>query len=282
MAGSWSNTATNLIILIEDISGYSGIFGYSPAPGTGNLVFSVAAHSGTDPYGNDYLEGVVTYSGATFAALAAGNAFFGVTADGFPTAGLVGISGTDTLFVSSPTTSEPDAATIAFVDGDTSVTPQSAAGYPHADVGASTGGVTGWINGAWVKSTVSAGTSTAETWHLPSYNANWSGTTVFGTIAGGLQTLQYRKDAEDNLWLLGTFTAAAGAGSAVFQLPAGYRPAHSNPFPVAFISSGGVAGNAWMYCSSAGNLNINSQLGSAVTTGTTYTINAKVPLGNIG
>ena len=59
MAGSWSNTATNLIILIEQLSGYSGIFGYSPAPGTGTLILSVAAASGTDPYGNDYPAGLM-------------------------------------------------------------------------------------------------------------------------------------------------------------------------------------------------------------------------------
>ncbi len=282
--GSWSNNATNLIVLVESISGYSGIFGYSPAPGAGNLVFSVTAAAGTDPYGNDYLSGVATYSGSSFAALEAGNAFFGITADGYPTAGLIGLSGTDGVFVSSPTNTLPDAATTAYVAGNTTTTPTNDAGYPHVDVGASTAGVTGWINGAWVNSSVAAGTSTAETWHSPTYNANWSGTTTFGGLAGGLRTLKYRKDAENNVWLLGTFTAAAGAGSAVFQLPTGYRPQGSpgsTPFPVAFISGGGVAGNAWMYVSTAGNLNINAQLGSAVTAGTTYTINAKIPLGDI-
>jgi hypothetical protein len=175
------------------------------------------------------------------------------------------------------------AATAKLVDGLTSVTPQSAAGYPHLDVGASSSGTTGWINGAWVHSTVNGGVSTAQTWQTPSFNANWSGTTTFGTISGGLRTLQYRIDAEDNLWLNGCFTAAAGAGSSVFQLPnTGYRPVTNGAFPVAFISSGGTAGNAWMYVSAAGNLNINSQLGSAVTTGTVYYVNGKIPLGNVG
>lgn len=64
MAGSWSNTATNLIVLIEQLSGYSGIFGYSPAPGAGNLVLSITAAAGTDPYGNAYRSGVATYGTA--------------------------------------------------------------------------------------------------------------------------------------------------------------------------------------------------------------------------
>jgi hypothetical protein len=260
-----------------------GLFIYSGTPANGNLIASIAPVGGTDGFGNTYLQGIVSYTGGAFAALAAGNLLLGLTANGYPTAGLVGLSGTDAVFASSPTSvSNTEAATWELVDGLTSVTPQSAAGYPHLDVGASSAGTTGWINGAWVRSTVSAGTSTAETWHNPSYNANWSGTTTFGTISGGLRTLQYRKDAEDNLWLNGTFTAAAGAGSSVFQLPAGYRPVVNGAFPVAFISSGGTAGNAWMYVSAAGNLNINSQLGSAVTTGTAYYVNGKIPLGNIG
>ncbi len=64
MAGSWSNTATNLIVLIEQISGYSGIFGYSPTVGAGNLVLSITAAAGTDPYGNPYRAGVTTYGTA--------------------------------------------------------------------------------------------------------------------------------------------------------------------------------------------------------------------------
>lgn len=60
--GSWSNNASNLIILVEQITGYSGIFGYSPAPGLGNLIFSLTAAAGTDPYGNAYDAGLSLYS----------------------------------------------------------------------------------------------------------------------------------------------------------------------------------------------------------------------------
>jgi hypothetical protein len=40
-----------------------GVFVYSPKPGAGNLVASIAAVAGTDSYGNSYLEGVTAYSG---------------------------------------------------------------------------------------------------------------------------------------------------------------------------------------------------------------------------
>lgn len=61
MAGSWSNSTPDLIVLIEEIAGYSGMFGYSPSIGAGNLVLSIAAAAGTDPYGNDYEEGITVY-----------------------------------------------------------------------------------------------------------------------------------------------------------------------------------------------------------------------------
>src|SRR2546430_1267502 len=58
MAGSWSNTAPSLIVLVEQVTGYSGIFGYSPTIGAGNLVFSLSAEASTDPYGNTYPKGL--------------------------------------------------------------------------------------------------------------------------------------------------------------------------------------------------------------------------------
>jgi hypothetical protein len=62
MAGSaWTNQLVNLIVLAEESGGYSGFFGYSPAPGPGNLRISITAVAGTDPYGNAYLQGVTTY-----------------------------------------------------------------------------------------------------------------------------------------------------------------------------------------------------------------------------
>jgi len=41
----------------------SGIFVYSGTPAHGNLVYSIAAASGTDPYGNAYVPGATTYLG---------------------------------------------------------------------------------------------------------------------------------------------------------------------------------------------------------------------------
>lgn len=59
----WSNQVVSLIVLEEATTGFSGIFGYSPTPGAGNLIFSVAAAAGDDPYGNTYVQGVAAYVG---------------------------------------------------------------------------------------------------------------------------------------------------------------------------------------------------------------------------
>lgn len=76
VAGSaWTNQLQNLIILAAEETGFSGFFAYDPAPGTGNLIASIAAAAGTDPYGNAYLEGVATYLPGLGTAVAMNGAF---------------------------------------------------------------------------------------------------------------------------------------------------------------------------------------------------------------
>ena len=60
----WNNQAVNLIVLTEESGAFSGLFAYSPAPGPGNLVFSLAISGGTDPYGNTYTPGLAIAAGA--------------------------------------------------------------------------------------------------------------------------------------------------------------------------------------------------------------------------
>jgi hypothetical protein len=96
----WANDAITLLILTEEISGFSGIFGYSPGPGAGNLIFSVTAAAGTDPYGNAYQAGVTSYSasGAFYTQLLGGLINFFTTGDfsaatiGAPTQGVLTIN----------------------------------------------------------------------------------------------------------------------------------------------------------------------------------------------
>lgn len=48
----------HLIIIFSAAGALSGIFVYNPTPGPGNLIVSIAAAAGTDPYGNSYPEGI--------------------------------------------------------------------------------------------------------------------------------------------------------------------------------------------------------------------------------
>lgn len=61
MAGSaWTNQAQNLII-VQSGGNFQGLFVYNPTPGAGNLSSSIVTGTGTDPYGNAYLDGVTNY-----------------------------------------------------------------------------------------------------------------------------------------------------------------------------------------------------------------------------
>ena len=57
--------ATNIFPLLIVVSGppFTGLFIYSPGPGAGNLIASITAQAGTDPYGNHYAAGISSYDG---------------------------------------------------------------------------------------------------------------------------------------------------------------------------------------------------------------------------
>jgi hypothetical protein len=61
VSNGWSSQ-DNILIVITDITGYSGLFFYSPTVGPGNLVGSWTANGGTDPYGNVYPAGLTSYA----------------------------------------------------------------------------------------------------------------------------------------------------------------------------------------------------------------------------
>lgn len=58
----WSNVASAVLsattVIIDSDNPEAGIFVYSPNPGQGNLVLSITAQAGTDPYDNAFPEGI--------------------------------------------------------------------------------------------------------------------------------------------------------------------------------------------------------------------------------
>lgn len=63
----WQTTIAVQLQAGNTIINPNGSFTYSSAPAAGNLIASTAPASGTDSFGNHYLQGVAAY-GATFAA----------------------------------------------------------------------------------------------------------------------------------------------------------------------------------------------------------------------
>jgi hypothetical protein len=82
----WGNIVFPLLIITSG-GGFTGLFVYSPGPGAGKLIASVAARSGTDPFGNSYLPDFATYGSTLATSLESGGLgwFSGSLAGGWPT-----------------------------------------------------------------------------------------------------------------------------------------------------------------------------------------------------
>jgi hypothetical protein len=57
----WGNSLFPLLIVTSS-GGFTGFFVYSPGPGTGKLILSIAGSAGTDPFGNAYPAGLASYN----------------------------------------------------------------------------------------------------------------------------------------------------------------------------------------------------------------------------
>jgi hypothetical protein len=252
-----------------------GFFMYSGVPGAGNLIASIAASSGNDEFGNPYLVGLMNYQGTGFTGFSGGNVYFGDIADGFPVAAFIGAVGTTGITIFSPQTNDPDQSAVTLSEGDTSLG-WSDNNYPRFDFES---GTMVRVQNAIAK----ASGTTIETWQTPTFNANWATT---GTLNGNstFHGLQYRKDAEDNVWLYGA-AVASGAGASVFTLPAGYRPPANNRamIPVwIFDASAGTVDGHLAQVTDTGVVNLAASLtGITIAAGDQIFFNGKFPLGNL-
>jgi hypothetical protein len=103
----WNSSSFQLLIISAG-GGFTGLFVYSPVPGHGNLIASIAAQVSTDPYGDTYQEGIVSYNpGASFVQLNDGGVIMkltGGTPSVIPAAMQVALAGTgQSLQISSGT-----------------------------------------------------------------------------------------------------------------------------------------------------------------------------------
>lgn len=264
------------------------------------LVDSIAPEDGVDPQGTDYYRGITNYAGDEYVQMGIGNLFLGVRPDPNdptfdPQPGSMGIIGDSrSMGLQSPHNQDyADTANWKFVAGNIS-SGIGTEGFPHSSNWRGDIWLGGSSGGALIRSIVPSGQSDEipETWHVvgdtgePAFGSGWTSASSSGTY----QPLQYRLDAEDNLYLTGVFHATtASPGSGVFTLPdkigsfPTYRPKIAQRITVSTFATSGTESSA----SSALVINdLSSGLvrlvsSAAVASGTNFAVSAKIPLGNL-
>jgi hypothetical protein len=238
MAGSWSNTyqssltiptgaTTGARIVIDGVTGLISVYNSS------NLL--------VDTIGGSFGDIISYATGLTLdVALSEGSIEFGTSSSGFTGAGsLTGdlLSGGG-LLLSTGTgdATHDDALELVFRAGDTGQTTGSSTA-PKVIVGdaALSSAADVWVTGSVIAADVA--TQSAETWHAPSFGANWAN----GPSGGTVQLVQYRRDCQDNLVIVGTcHTTSAAPAATLFTLPAGYRPTIEQRLPTVINTAGTI------------------------------------------
>lgn len=263
-----------------------------------DLIASISPDNTTDSQGNTILHGITSYEtgGHEYASLFNGSINVGRYGPDAPAGSQSGYfatlgNNTATVISSSQTDAVPDQMFMEFWSGLRN-SKMGDADYPHAIVDGDV-----WVppgNAAVIASILPNGTPNAipETWHVvgdtgePSFGSGWTSASSSGTY----QPLQYRLDAEDNVYLSGVFHATtASPGSGVFTLPEAngslptYRPKIAQRVPVSTFATSGTESSA----SSALVINdVSSGLvrlvsSAAVAAGTNFAVSAKIPLGQL-
>src|SRR6267142_267220 len=115
---------------------------------------------------------------------------------------------------------------------------------------------------------------TPEIWITPTFTSTWSSTnTLNGT--SGYRGMQYRRDAEDNVWVMGG-AISSGTGGTIFNLPAAYHNAAVRHLLSAWVLDAGTPKAVMAQVTEAGSVNIATALtGVTVASGTQVFINGK-------
>ncbi len=293
MSGSWSNTGSvqaYVVVITTGVVG-SGLFVYDGPPATGNLIASIAAAAGTDPYTNDYLAGFTSYgTGGGFAQLLAGALNIGSGTGGEPdTADQASITldildpGVPCLQLLGPIgTTFTDQLLLRLIPG----TP----GAGTADGGATilqvldkdqTSAAAVQLSGAVVRTDLEGNPYTLQT---PVYATDWAAKDNNGAFPG----LQLRLDGQDNLTLKGVFhmTLAAGLAAGTYTinstaLVAPWLPAESWRLPGGDHTS---SSNVWkaqvlVEVTTGGLIQITTS--SAIAQGDNFYVSWDCPLGDL-
>lgn len=247
------------------------------------LVESIAATSGFDQFGNNFLVGHTSYNRTVneFINVTGNNIIMGAMVAGQPSltgAGFIQNAGNITL--QSQVFGAFTAAVIANFNSGQGGFGTGSGFNPVLSLLDSTGNnpVDVDLSGNVIKTNTSG---TRYTWQSPSYGNNWGGSTTFNGSANW-GTATYRLDAEDNLHLGGAFKAGAVLpGAAVFNVPIPYRPSTQWAIPM-LRNNGGVVTPFMGAITSSGNVDIVTQTGGGIAVNNEYLMAPTViPLNNI-
>lgn len=241
-AGQGQNVRARFIIIFGSTG---GLFVYNGNPAFGNLITTITATSGTDPYGNAYIGGDTTYvnlGGSGYAAMQ-------YAADGLrrytAPAGAGGPYGLDSSILLDATGA-------------------------HVNAAATVGTLTS-IGGTAARPSV----VTTDTWHVvgsgggePAFQSGWA------NAGGGLASLQFSLLPENAVQVIGMLNPAGLTGALVFTIPAGYRPAIGQDFGLGFHTAAGAGAGIFGRLTPAGAFSIqNAGVGSGV-----ICVNVVIPL----
>lgn len=290
----WTEQIPNLIVIVSQSGGYTGLFMYDPAPGTGNLLASIAAPSvGTDPYGNDVTgggftaydavggnEGRLIFLGPTSISMRTGNAGESTHAHLVTT---VVATVMQCNFFSASTTGAADTAELSMRSNNTAGTSTAQARAIYNSATAVATSMAQWDDTGFniLIGSVSAANptatptptapATAETWHSL---GSPSATGFTSNIA------QYTYTAEGETEIDVKLTANAGGGTAgtysyANTLPAAYRPPTTRIYPLGFNQTLASGVSNALIVNSSGVVQVKlAALSAATIVGTTV----RVPL----
>lgn len=281
-----------------------GLFFYNGIPTGGNLIGSWAHAVGIDTFGNQFPAGLqvtssigsVLLSSLDGTLMSTGSSERMVTmTDGSIQFSVVGDAGNGALSIGSSLRElvlHSGLLDVADRSGQltlssSTLTPTAGVTdtFPRVSTMTAGGSVTAhhYVSGAVVKSDLAG--DTAEVWQVvggngAAYNTNWVASTTFNGSTGW-QGLKYRKDAEDNLVIIGCFKSnATVGGTSVVTLPTAFRPAQQWPVNVQKNVAGTLT-TGMGQISGGGNLNLLAGSGVNPTASAEYLITGTIPLGNI-
>lgn len=244
--GGTAGTFRGRYVVVYGTGPNSGVFVYSASPAAGNLIGSITASTGTDPYGNAYLSGITSYNqplpGFDYFAESSMNGqsiFYAASSYAGPwqTTGSIGVTG------SLATEFDAKQSVVGTLDYFT----WTNAGTLLAKLTA-----TQFQMVVPVIATEPGTFSTPESWHsiTSGFPTGWSGALYYQLVATGQIALDFNLSIASG--------TAISHGETIAVLPTGYRPANRAKFLILPWDNNGTQETAFIAITTSGNVSWQS------------------------